>query len=180
MDQMPPNSTKIATKWAVISALTSIVLTYAIQFANIDSKSPVNYLSSIPFIIFLLLAQKEFKDANGGFISFNQAFSTGFRFSVFAGLIMAVFIFIYLKVLSPEVLEKAMETQRDQMHEKGMSDGDIEKAISMGKNLGPVFGAFGVAIFDALFGLVVSLIGAAVFKKERSPFDNDLTIDPAV
>lgn len=66
------------------------------------------------------------------------------------------------------------------MEDKGMTSEQIEKGMSIAKKWGPVFGAFGAAIGYAVFGAIVSLIGAAIFKKERSPFDvvND-AIDPA-
>jgi hypothetical protein len=180
METFAPNPTKIATKWAVISALTSILITYAFQLLNVEQDSPVKYVSLIPFVIFLMLAQKEFKDANNNYITFGEGFSTGFRYAIFSGLIMAVFIYIYLAFLNPGLLERAMDLQREKMHEQGLSDGDIDKAIGFGKKLGPVFGAFGTAIFDAILGVVFGLIGAAIFKKERSPFDDDVAVHQAV
>ena len=73
-----PNQTSIATKWALISVVTSIVITYVFQYANIDPTSPLKYVTYVPFIVFLLLAQNEFKTLNGGYATFGQAFSTGF------------------------------------------------------------------------------------------------------
>jgi hypothetical protein len=167
-----PNATKVATKWALINALTGIVITYLFQFMNIDQASSVKYLSYIPFIVFLFLAQKEFRDELGGYISFGDAFSAGFRFSVFTGLILAVFIYLYLAILSPEVFAKAMATSETTMREKNnMSDDQIEKAMDIAKKWGPVLGAFFAAIGYAVCGAIIALIGAAIFKKERSPYD---------
>jgi len=173
------NPTKVATKWALILVVTAIVLTYAIQFANLDPNSPIKYLTYIPFIAFLILAQKEYKDQLGGYISFGDAFSTGFRYAVFSGLMMAVFIYLYLAILSPEVFDKALEVSRASMADKMPAD-QVDKSMDIAKKWGPLFGAFGVAIAYAIFGAIVSLIGAAIFKKERSPYDvaND-AIDPA-
>jgi len=173
------NSTKVATKWALILVVTAIVLTYAIQFANLDPNSPIKYLTYIPFIAFLLLAQKEYKDQLGGYISFGDAFSAGFRYAVFSGLMMAVFIYLYLSILSPGILDKAMETQRAAMADKGMASDQVDKAMDIAKKWGPLIGAFGAAIAYAIFGAIIGLIGAAIFKKERSPYDvaND-AIDP--
>lgn len=173
------NPTKVATKWAIIYVVTGIVITYVFQFLNVDQNSSVKYLSYIPFIAFLLLAQKEYKDILGGYISFGNAFSTGFRFSVFAGLMFAVFIYLYLAVLSPDIFAKALETSRASMAEKGMSDEQVEKAMGIAHKWGPLFGAFGVAIMYAVCGAIISLIGAAIFKQEPSPYDvANNAIDP--
>jgi len=176
MEQLPANATKVATKWALIYVLTAIVITYIIQFANLDPDSPVKYLSYIPFIAFLLLAQKEYKDQLGGYIKFGEAFSAGFKFALFSGLLLAVFIYVYLTFLSPEVLSKTMELQRDKMAAQGLSSEQIDKGIEIGKKYGAIFGAIGAAIVYTILGVIIGLIGAAIFKKERSAFDPEPTI----
>ncbi|MFD2872128.1 DUF4199 domain-containing protein [Mucilaginibacter ximonensis] len=176
-----PNPTKIATKWALIDVLTAIIITYAFEFLNADPNSPLKYIGFVPFIIFLFLAQKEFRDSQKGFMTFGSGFSAGFRFSVFVGLMMAVFIFLYLKVLSPDLFDKSLEASRAQMEAKNMSDAQIEKAMGMAKSWGPLFAAFATAISYPIFGAIVSLIGAAIFKRERTGQDLiDDAIDPTV
>jgi hypothetical protein len=176
---IPPNPTKIATKWALINALIAIILIYVIFFLDLGQQSPVQYVTYIPFIAFLLLTQKEFKDQLGGFMSFGQGFSAGFRYALFTGLIIGVFMIIYLWILNPEALQKGMETARADMEAKDMSNADIDKAMSMTEKLGPWIGGFSVAVFYALIGAIVALIGAAIFKKERSAYDIvDDAVDP--
>jgi len=165
------NATKVATKWALIYTLTAIVITYACQFLNVDPTSPIKYSTYVPFIAFLFLAQKEYRDQIGGYISFGDGFSAGFRYSVFAGLLLAVFSYLYLTILSPEVWAKVLETTRAQLETKNMDSSQIDKAMEITQKWGPLIGAFGAAIAYAIFGAIISLIGAAIFKKERSPYD---------
>lgn len=174
------NSTKVATKWALISAITGIIITYAFEFLDVDPNSSAKYLTYIPFIAFLFLAQKEFKDELRGYITFGQAYSTGFRYALFTGLISALFTYIYLQWLSPEMMDKVIEATRASLEEKDTPSDQAEKALEMTRQWGPLFGAFAVAIGYAIFGAIISLIGAAIFKKERSPYDiaND-AVDPS-
>lgn len=179
--EMKPNPTKVATKWALIYLVTGIILTYIMQFSNMDPTSPVRYVSYLPFIIFLLLAQKEFKDQLGGYMKFGEGFSVGLRFGVFAGILFGIFLYIYLAILSPEIMVKSAEAQRDAMVAKGLSNDQIDKGIEMAKKYGAIFGGFGVAIFYAILGVILGLIGAAIFKKERSALDTpEEVIDPTV
>jgi hypothetical protein len=181
MEKPAQNSTKVATKWALIYLLTAIVITYVIQLLNLDPNSPVKYVSYVPFIAFLLLAQKEYKDGLGGYIKFGDAFSAGFRYGLFAGLLFGIFIYIYLSILSPEVFAKSVEAQRDAMAAKGLTSEQVDKGMEMAKKYGAIFGAFAVAIWYAILGVIIGLIGAAIFKKERSPFDAEpINTDPAV
>ncbi len=168
---LPPNPTKIASKWALISLACSIIITYATQFANLDPNNPIKFFGLVPFIAFVLLTQKEFKDSLGGFITFGQAFSAGFRFAVFAGLLSAVFTYLYCAILSPEFFAKTVESTRAGMVAKGLSDDQIEKAMNISLKYGAIFGAFGAAIGNAIIGAIISLIGAAIFKKEKTVFD---------
>ncbi|HWZ13816.1 MAG TPA: DUF4199 domain-containing protein [Mucilaginibacter sp.] len=178
------NATKVATKWAVIYVITSIVITYLFQLLNIDQSSGVKYLGYIPFIAFLLLAQKEYRDQLGGFMSFGDGFSAGFRYAVFAGVMLAVFIFIYLTFLSPQILEQSIASQQGKFKEQGLSSEQIERANDIGRKYGAVIGAFGAAIGSAILGAILALIGAAIFKKERTLADIERDsasyTDPAV
>jgi len=174
-----PNSTKVATKWALIYVVTSIVITYAIELTHTSQDSPVKYLAYIPFIAFLLLSQKEFRDELGGYMSFGDGFSAGFRYSVFSGLLLGVFTYLYFAILSPAVWEQIVEASRVKMQAQNLPDSQVDKAIEMTRKFGPIFGGFGVAIVMTIFGAVIALIGAAILKKERSLYDiAENAIDP--
>jgi hypothetical protein len=171
MENVKKSYTNVAAKWAVIYVITSIVITYAFQFLNVDQASPAKYLSYIPFIAFLLLTQKEYKDQLGGFLTFGQGFMSGFMYSVFGGIILAVFIYIYLGILSPQILEQSLTSQHDKFVEQGMSEDQIKNATEMGKKYGAILGAVATLFIIPIFGAIVALIGAAVFKKEPSILD---------
>jgi 4-hydroxybenzoate polyprenyltransferase len=104
----PPNPTKVATKWALISALTSIVLTFVYQFLNIAQDSPARYLSLLPFIAFIVMAQIEYREVLGGSISYGKAFSTGFRVALFAGILGAIFMFIYVSYINTDFINQKL------------------------------------------------------------------------
>ncbi len=172
MEKATSNTTKVVIKWALIYVVTAIVVIFLYQFSNLSLNSPVRYLSNIPFIAFLLLAQKEFKEQQGGYIKFGEAFSAGFKYALFAGLILAVFMYIYVGFVNPELLAKSVEEQRDKMMEKnGLSSEQVDTAIEVSKKYGAIIASVSQVIGSAIFGVIISLIGAAIFKKERSAFD---------
>lgn len=176
-----PNSTKVATKWALIYTATAIVITYAFEFLNVDPNSSAKYISYIPFIAFLCLTQKEYKDELGGFITYGNAFSAGFRYALFSGLLLAVFTYLYFAILSPAMWDKILEATQAGMEQNNTPDDQIDKSMSfMRGTWGLVMGAFATAIGLAIMGAIISLVTAAIFKKERSPYDiaND-AVDPS-
>jgi energy-converting hydrogenase Eha subunit A len=175
----PANPTKVATKWALIATATSIVLTFVYQFLNVAQDSPARYISILPSIAFIILAQIEYKEMLGGHITFGKAFSTGFRVGLFAGILGAVFMFIYVSYIYPEFIPQMMEAQKAKMAEKNMSDEQIEQAMRMtSKMMSPIWLSFFAAVGGAISGAIISLITAAIVKKDPPPFDGEAYVQP--
>ncbi|MDN3546804.1 DUF4199 domain-containing protein [Mucilaginibacter aquaedulcis] len=175
----------LAIKWGLIYVVTSIVITYIIQFLNLDPDSPVKWLGMVPFIAFMFLTQKELRDNNGGYITFGEAFKVGFLYSILSGIVLVVFTYLYFAVLSPEMLEKILASTEAKLAAKGLSQEQIDQGMTFTRKfVGPKSIAIGALVSSIIMGVIVSLIGAAIFKKERSPFDvvstSDQTSEPTV
>jgi hypothetical protein len=181
MENIAVNPKKIAFKWSLIYLVTSIVITYLFQFMNVDQSSGAKYISYIPFLVYLLLAQKEYKDGLGGYLTFGEGFSTGFLFSIFSGLLLAVFVYIYLSFLSPQIFEQAINTAQDKLTEQGnLSSQQIDTAMQITRKYGVILGTVGAVFGSAIIGAIFALIGAAIFKNPRPPFEADSYTDPTV
>jgi hypothetical protein len=162
-----------AIKWALIGVVTSIILTYAFDLSNIDPNSKLRWISYIPFIAFLCLSQKEYRNQLGGYLTYGEGFQAGLLYSVFMGILAAIFTYLYFAVLSPEMLEKILASSEAQLQAKNMSQDQIDTAMSMTRKfmkpgIMAVFGLIGTIIM----GVIIALITAAIFKKERPPFLN--------
>ena len=174
------NSTGIAFKWAIIYVITNIVLTLAFQYLNVDPLSPVKYLVYIPFIAFLFLTQKEYRDTLSSFMTFGEGFLAGLYYSIFSGILLAVFIYIYLTFINPHMMEQTIAAQHDVLIAKGLTEEQVETTAGITRKFGSIIATMGVLIGTPIAGAIIALIGAAIFKKERSPLDADSYVDPAV
>ena len=162
-----PSSAKVAIKWSLIYVLVAIVITYASEIARLAVNSPVKYVTYIFLIIFLLLAQKEHRDKLGGYIKFGDAFVTGMLYGIFAGILTAIFVYIYLAILSPEIFAQALDQQRQAMADSGkMSSDQIDHAMDIAKKYGAILGAIVTVFIYAILGVIIGLIGAAILKKD--------------
>ena len=173
MEQPKPNPNNAAIKWTLINVATSIILTYIFQFANISAVSPIRYISFIPFIAFLFLAQKEFRDQLGGYMKFGEGFSIAWRFGVFSGIILAVFLYLYYAILSPDMYTQYLEAQRAAMQARGMSSDQVYQGMQLMTKAGMFFLILGALIGTPVSSMIFGLIGAAIFKKERSAFASE-------
>src|SRR5882757_3761124 len=118
-----------AIKWALIGLVTSIIITYAFQFLNVDPNSPAKYLNFLPLIVFLFLTQNEYKNLLGGYMTFGEGFLSGFLFAVFLGILSAIFTYLYYAILSPEMVDKILVASQAQMAQKGLSQEQMDKAL---------------------------------------------------
>jgi len=168
-----PSSAKIAIKWSLIYILIAIVITYLFEIIKLGINSPVKYLGYIPWVAFLVLAQKEHKGLRGGYIGFGDGFVTGLLYSIFSGLLLGIFMYLYLAFLSREVLTQILDAQKQAMIEKGASSDQIDKTTEIMTRFGAILISFGSVVWYVILGTIISLITAAIFKKERSAYDAD-------
>ncbi len=169
METAAPSQSSVALKWTLFSFLTSIVLTYVFQFAGISQTSGLKYTTFIPYIAFMFLAQKEYRDRANGYMTYGQGFMTGFLFAIYTAVLSTLFIYIYYKVLSPAAYNEVVKSTQDQMIAKGV---DEETAAKMAATYASVtFLTVGTLIGGVIAGTIISLIGAAIFKKERTAAD---------
>jgi hypothetical protein len=172
METKKASPSQPAIKWALINLITSIVITYAFQFLNVDQTSSLKYLNYLPFIAFLLLTQKEYKNQLGGYLTYGEGFLSGFLYSVYTGILVAIFTYLYFTILSPDMVAKIMAVSRQQMEAKGnLSQDQIDTGMGIATKYFAVIATVSVVFMYAIFGAIVSLISAAVFKNERSAFD---------
>ena len=184
MENVKRGSSNVAFKWAAISLVATIILTYIWEFLKVDPNSPIRYLGFIPFIAFLFLAQKEYRDQLGGFATFGEEFVAGLLFSVFSGILGAIFIYIYYSWLSPAAYQLYLDAQKSAMEARNSSPDQVEQGMAFMNKFGIWIVVAGMLIGTPIIGAIISLIGAAIFKKGKSILDieknSDSYIDPAV
>jgi hypothetical protein len=117
------------------------------------------------------MAQKEYRDSLGGFIKFGEAFLTGLLYSVFGAIVIAIFTYIYFTIISPQVWQQVLDLYRAALDAKNLPDDQKEQAMAIYQNYGILITTGGVLIGSPIVGAIISLIGAAIFKKERTLAD---------
>ena len=133
---------------------------------------------ALSYIIYLIigvgiyLAMNEFKKENQGFISYGQGLGVGTLMSAISGLISNFFSMAYMKFIDPTITDQIMKKAVEDMEKKGMPDEQIDQAMEMAKmfmNPGAMFvlGLLGTI----LVGFIMSLIIAAIVKKDKSVFE---------
>lgn len=163
---------QVATKWGLILGIISIALFLITVFAGLAGNKAMQWVGYIPTIIIIVLAHKEYKNSGDGFMSYGQGLGIGTLVALIGSLISTVFFYIYVKFVDSGFIDIIKEQQIAEMEKNGMSDEQIEQAMSftetfMSPELLSVFAILG----SVFFGFILSLIISAFTKNSNPELD---------
>ncbi len=149
--------------------LHSIIL-YTLDASFSTYSQIMGYLLPIILIaIVLYLFRNEYL---GGIMTYSQGLGMGALIMVVAGVISAVYMYIFLNYLDPDFMKVVFQQQEEKMLEKGMDEAMIEQAMEMtSKMRSPVVMTVMSFLGTAIMGVIYSAIVSIFLKKEpKDPF----------
>ncbi|MBB6612549.1 DUF4199 domain-containing protein [Pontibacter sp. Tf4] len=167
-----PSVTSVALKYGLITALVSIVYTLIIMVLDMSDNRWLSALSFIIMIAGIVLAMKEYRTLNGGFMSYGQGLGIGTLVSAISGLLSGIFMWIYTTFVDTEYMGRMRDKQIDALLDQGMTDEQVDAAMSMSEKFqGPLALILGGLIGAVVIGFLLSLILSAIMKRNRPEFE---------
>ncbi|MEJ8757493.1 DUF4199 domain-containing protein [Pontibacter sp. H259] len=167
-----PSVTSVALKYGLITALVSIVYTLIIMLLDMGDNRWLSGLSFLIMIAGIVLAMKEFRTLNNGFMSYGQGLGIGTMVSAISGLLSGIFMWIYTTFVDTEYMNRMREKQTEALLDQGMSDEQIESAMQMTESFqGPIAMILGGLIGAVVIGFLLSLVISAIMKRNRPEFE---------
>ena len=168
---MDKKITSSAVKGVIIS-LIMIVFSLIIQFLNLSKNRG---FSSIQFVILMagiIWSAVSFSKQMNGNVTFGSLFTHAFKTAAAVTAIMVVYAIISIKFISPETIDLALQEARAGMEGKNMSDDQIDQALAFTRKFFIPLTAGGLLLSFLIMGVIGSVIGAAVSKKnpQQGPF----------
>ena len=124
---------KVAMTYGAMYGLSSTIIYLVFYFAGagMQSKWP-QYIGYVLLIIFLVMGIKSYRDQDlNGFISYGKSLGTGILIGIFGGIIMGAFTVVMFTMIDPGLPAKIFEEAQQKMIDKGLSEADSEKALSL-------------------------------------------------
>ncbi len=162
-------------RFGLLGALVLIAFTLVSLLMGLGD--PTNTSGFLGILIFLVsavlyigiggLAIRYHRDQDlGGFVYFGRAFRVAFLSILIAAILAALFQLLYTTVIDSGYYDEMMNKTIAVWEEQGMTEEQIETALSFSKFFLTPFGALiaglgGALFFSALFGV----ISAAIFKR---------------
>ena len=115
----------------------------------------------------LWLGIKAVRDESPGqAMSYGKGVGTGVLISLYSGLMSSVYTYIHFKFVNANFADYQLELIRAQWAAKGMTEAQMEQAESIARKfMGPVVSAIATPFMVVLFGLIISLVLAAILKR---------------
>jgi hypothetical protein len=165
-----PSTARVALKAGLITGLAMTVYSTVLSLAGLPQTSPLHYITFLLLVGGLVYGMRDFKEQNGGYMTYGQGLGVGTLASAVAGLLSSLISTFYVKFVDPTLLQRTMDEQRIQMEERGMSDAQIDQAMKIAESMSG-FSFIIATIGVVFFGFILSLIIAAFVKRERDVLD---------
>ncbi len=157
----------------VILSIISIAFSVVVYVFNLYEMQSLTYLNYAIFLGGLIYGAILYSNENKNQVTFGNVFAHGFKTTAVIIVITVFYTVIAFKFLFPDMMELMLTISRKQMlKDPKLTDEMIEQAMSMSRKYFLPF-VIGFSIIGTGFlGLIGSLIGAAVAKKNTNPFEN--------
>ena len=165
---MEKKVTSPALKGVIIS-LVLIVLSLIIQFLHLTQNKGFSFLQFIILmggLIWSAISYSKQMDTN---VSFGGVFTHAFKTAAAVTAIMVVYTIISIKLISPEIVDTALNQARTGMEAKNMSDDQIDTALAFTRKFFLPLTIGGIILSFLIMGVIGAVIGAAVSKKNPRP-----------
>lgn len=152
----------------ICGALLNLLLYFTgFQTEKLATGQYLNWLGFVIMFAVLWLGIKAVRDeAPEKGMSYGRGVGTGTLISLYSGLMSSVYSFIHFKFVNPEFADYQLALIRPKWEAAGMPEAQMEQAEKMTRAMmGPVAQAILTPIMVVLFGLILSLIIAAILKR---------------
>jgi len=174
MEQEPATYDNVTTRstgirYGLIGAVVSVVFFLVVSMADVNPQGGVKYVNWIITVALLLLAHKYYKDSRDGFMSYGEGIAISFWMGLVTGVIYSIFTYIYIKFVDQGFIESLKEMQADAYAESGMSEEQIDKAMSISDKLFTPEWLFLMSLIGTILTNVIIALIVTIFTKKTNP-----------
>ncbi len=165
-------TTSVAMKYGIITAIAAIVYSAILLVAGLNNNQALGYVGFVILIVGMVLAMRDFKTANAGYMSYGQGLGIGTMVSGIVGLLASAFTILYTQFIDTNVMQETMDITRQRLEEQGMDDSQIDAAMQMSEKMMTPGLMFLMGILSyVIIGFIISLIVAAIMRRNEPIFE---------
>ncbi len=156
----------------LVITLFLIVFGLIIYFTGQVANKSMGYIQYVILLVGIIWSCISYSKQMNAQVTFGNVFAHGFKTSMVAAVLLIVYTVLAFKVLFPDMADTIMNSTRTELIKQGkLTSEQIQSAMDMTRKFLIPFAIGGILIMFAILGVISSLIGAAVAKKEpKDPF----------
>jgi len=169
MEQKKPISHFIG---GIIIGAVLIIYFLLLNFTGKGQDKTLGWIAYLLYAVGIIFFINLWGNAKNNNVTFGNLFSYGFKTTAIATLLI-ILCLVVVFIAIPDLKQKMLDGMRKGMEDQGkMDDEKIDQAIGMVSKNFMLIVAGGALFMYLLFGVIASLIGAAVTKKNpRNPME---------
>jgi hypothetical protein len=121
------------------------------------------------YLIGIIMACINFSKVNEGNVTYGNVFGAGFRTTALVSIIYFVWMLLAFKLIFPDLKDKMLEYTMQEMIRKNTPQDIIDKSMPFMTKYMTMIIIGSTLFYGVLAGVIFSLIGAAVAKKNPKP-----------
>ncbi|GAB2767130.1 hypothetical protein GCM10027275_06700 [Rhabdobacter roseus] len=166
------STARVALKYGIITAVVVIVYSTILNLAGLGQNQGATSVAFLFLLGGLIWAMRDFREQNGGFMSYGQGLGIGALLSAIVGLLGSTFMLFYIQFIDNTIFQQSLDRAREDMERRGMDDAQIEQAMEISEKFMSPGAVFLIGVLSYLIlGFIISLIVAAVMRRNKPVFE---------
>ena len=166
------STTNAGVKFGLYTGIASIIISLILYLAGLSDPvdpNPISYVAWLVPVIGVVLGIKYYKDSNEGLLSYGQALGAGTVTALVAGIIGAVYTFIFFEYIDPGMIDAIRENAKTEAFKNpNMTEEQWNQAKGFMETFtSPTVMSIIAIIFNVIVGFITSLIAGAVMKNDQ-------------
>lgn len=159
----------------VIIGAVLIIYSLILNFTGKFQDRALGWVAYLLFVVGLIMFINMYGNAKNNEVTFGGLFSYGFKTTAIATLLIVICLVIVISIM-PDFKQKILDAMRKGMEDQGKMDDDkIDETVKWFSKNFMLFVIGGTLFMYLLFGVIASLIGAAITKKKPvNPFPQNM------
>ena len=167
------STTGVGGRYGLLTGLVSVIISFGLYALELEQQPVLRFLTIAVLVVGIILAMRNFKAQNAGYMGYGQGLTVGLTVSGVVGMLSAAFMYVYTTFVDPEVVQRLLDKARVDFEAKGsMTDAQIDQAVEMSSKFmtGPIMLVFAL-LGTLVLGLLISLLVAAFVKNPKPEFE---------
>lgn len=172
----PITPVSVGIRYGLLLAVSGILVDFGVRVAGLSFLSFAivgTTLALIVGIVWLVVAHRNFKQSNGGLMSFSQGLIIALIMLLIAGIASSLFNYLYVHTIDPEFVNNLKLQMREFMERNNVPDDQIEQSTARFDEMKT---SLGKALIDGITrgigsGLLLGAIITAFTKRSAPEFE---------